>query len=591
MTDRSSRESRTHQTVIATAILLLLAPPARSADLAVRAQAFFAKHCIDCHDADTKKAGLDLTALPWKPNDPKVFDRWVKVFDKVDKEKMPPPSKKRPDPAARARVSETACARSCTPRTSHDSRPRDAWCSAASIVSSTRIRSTTCWRSTCRCNIIFPKTPRRTDSITSPKACGFRCLHMEQYLEAADAAISAAIDLRQRPAGVQNALSLSRRRERSGRRQEEGKEDLSRVARRGRHLRRQFAHGAPPIPRTRARTLPDPDFRFRLPGGRTPGLAEAVRHRLQDQALARLLRLARERAAKSRWSPISPRASCSNLSPFDTNYDDKGREQLTDIGAEAFTGRGIAIEWVEVEGPLVDTWPPPSVGRLFGDTPHRAGQASPIRPAGPGVHDRAGRPAIGRGTAVARVRVPGVPAPGHVGRGAVLCQTGASRARRRPVVRGRDARGLPRRAHVAAVPVSRGTPRPSRRLGLGVPAVLLSLELAAGRAIAAARGQRDPARTRDPARPGRADVGLPQVAGVRRELRRPVARVAADRLHPARPEALPGIRRHPESVDGRRNAGVLRANAARRWEAEQLHSFRLSDAQSPDRGTLPDRPA
>ncbi len=49
-----------------------------------------------------------------------------------------------------------------------------------------------------------------------------------------------------------------------------------------------------------------------------------------------------------------------NLSPFDTNYDDQGRRSgFWGIGAEKYPGRGIAIEWVEVDGPLVDCWPPP----------------------------------------------------------------------------------------------------------------------------------------------------------------------------------------------------------------------------------------
>ncbi|MGY8696200.1 MAG: c-type cytochrome domain-containing protein [Verrucomicrobiia bacterium] len=28
------------------------------------ARAFFEQHCTECHDADSKKGGLDLTALP-----------------------------------------------------------------------------------------------------------------------------------------------------------------------------------------------------------------------------------------------------------------------------------------------------------------------------------------------------------------------------------------------------------------------------------------------------------------------------------------------------------------------------------------------
>jgi hypothetical protein len=38
-------------------------------------------------------------------------------------------------------------------------------------------------------------------------------------------------------------------------------------------------------------------------------------------------------------------------------------------GADAWKGAGLAVQWVEVEGPLNDTWPPASQRRLFGDLP------------------------------------------------------------------------------------------------------------------------------------------------------------------------------------------------------------------------------
>ena len=57
---------------------------------------FFSKHCVECHDADTKKGNLDLTAL--KPNfaDAENFARWVKVHDRIESGEMPPKKKARP---------------------------------------------------------------------------------------------------------------------------------------------------------------------------------------------------------------------------------------------------------------------------------------------------------------------------------------------------------------------------------------------------------------------------------------------------------------------------------------------------------------
>jgi hypothetical protein len=39
------------------------------------------------------------------------------------------------------------------------------------------------------------------------------------------------------------------------------------------------------------------------------------------------------------------------------------------VGADAWDGPGLAIQWVEVEGPLYDEWPPASHRRLLGDLP------------------------------------------------------------------------------------------------------------------------------------------------------------------------------------------------------------------------------
>jgi hypothetical protein len=41
--------------------------------------------------------------------------------------------------------------------------------------------------------------------------------------------------------------------------------------------------------------------------------------------------------------------------------------QVEKVGADKYTGPGLAIQWVEIEGPLHDTWPPASHRSIFGD--------------------------------------------------------------------------------------------------------------------------------------------------------------------------------------------------------------------------------
>lgn len=60
---------------------------------------FLEKHCVECHDAETKKGDLDLTALKIEFANPTNFSKWVLVHDRVTSGEMPPKKKPRPEAA------------------------------------------------------------------------------------------------------------------------------------------------------------------------------------------------------------------------------------------------------------------------------------------------------------------------------------------------------------------------------------------------------------------------------------------------------------------------------------------------------------
>ena len=62
---------------------------------------FFAQHCTECHDKDTKKGNLDLTSLKPDFAARESFAGWEKVFDRVAKGEMPPKKSAQPPAAAR----------------------------------------------------------------------------------------------------------------------------------------------------------------------------------------------------------------------------------------------------------------------------------------------------------------------------------------------------------------------------------------------------------------------------------------------------------------------------------------------------------
>jgi Protein of unknown function (DUF1592)/Protein of unknown function (DUF1588)/Protein of unknown function (DUF1587)/Protein of unknown function (DUF1585)/Protein of unknown function (DUF1595)/Planctomycete cytochrome C len=376
---------------IAASMAVWLTSAARAGDPNVRAQDFFADHCIVCHDADTKKSGLDITALSWKPNDPETFSLWVKVFDKVDKQKMPPQEKKRPDPAARAEFLKSL---------GNDLRTAN--------LDKQHTEGRVVLRRLNR--VEYENTLRDLLSIDVPLqhflpedasvdgfdnvAVGLRLsmLHMQQYLEAADTAITAALDLGRRPVGVKKRLRYHD--EESV--QDDAKKNEKKTFRVLPDAVVIFDDNSPTVLR---RWIVQSRGRYRIrisarayQAARRPVWLKLYSTDFKTQRLLAYFDLSPEKPRVMEVTTTLEAGQLLNLSPFDTNYDDQGRRSgFWGIGAETYPGRGIAVEWVEVEGPLFDCWPPPSVGRLFGDLP-----VEEVEPAG-----KAGRPRRGAAFTIA----------------------------------------------------------------------------------------------------------------------------------------------------------------------------------------------
>jgi len=69
---------------------------AAASELGGKLEPMFDQHCYDCHDSEANKGGLDLVVLKWKPDDTENLQQWTKVFDKVERGEMPPKKKERP---------------------------------------------------------------------------------------------------------------------------------------------------------------------------------------------------------------------------------------------------------------------------------------------------------------------------------------------------------------------------------------------------------------------------------------------------------------------------------------------------------------
>lgn len=80
------------------------ASPAKNFEKSV--QPVLKEFCMDCHDSESKKGDFDLSALKFDLNDSRAYTKWVKVFDRVDTGEMPPPKKPQPKASERKEMQE-----------------------------------------------------------------------------------------------------------------------------------------------------------------------------------------------------------------------------------------------------------------------------------------------------------------------------------------------------------------------------------------------------------------------------------------------------------------------------------------------------
>lgn len=365
---------------VTTLILLsFVAAPLAKAEPA--RNAFIEQYCADCHDAETKKGGLDLTSLRWDLEKRTNFDEWVKVFDRVTKGEMPPKKKERPDPSA-----TTAFLNGI----GQDLRAFDGKRRAESGRTVLRRLNRVEYERTIQ-DLLGISTPLAALLPADTPLHGFdtvaeglrlSTLQMEKYLEAADIAIDAAINLGPEPTQLKGRWFLK---DEEGVRKNLDKPDgtpdnPSDPKSKHRHLLRElpdaivfFNEGYPAAQVRQMERHPAGKYRIRISayGYQSNGQRIPMRvysDNFRDKQLLGWFEMTPDQPRVVEFTANLRANDFLRIEPTNTGVDEKGRN-VYNISVNGFTGSGLALQWVEVEGPLDEPWPPRSLKQLFGDTP------------------------------------------------------------------------------------------------------------------------------------------------------------------------------------------------------------------------------
>jgi mono/diheme cytochrome c family protein len=332
-------------------------------------ESFFTQYCIECHDADSKKGNLDLSALSWKVSDPQTMETWIKLFDKIDRGEMPPANAKdRPDSAA-----STAFVEGLRTDLHAASLTKQQTEGRVVLRRLNRVEYENTLHDLLAIDLplqhYLPEDAPLHGFDNVAEGLRLSMLHMGQFLEAADTAIDAALDLRQKPEAVNRRF-----------RYHDEESVIDDQKKNGKDQWRSF------------RVLPDAVVIF---DDNSPTTLRQFSFRERGRYRIRISSYAVQAAGRPVWLKLYAtdfktkrllgyfdvsaegkreveviadieQGELLELKPYDTNYDDKGKG-LWGNDAGSYPGRGIAVEWIDVEGPIIASWPPPSVARLFGD--------------------------------------------------------------------------------------------------------------------------------------------------------------------------------------------------------------------------------
>lgn len=359
---------------------------------------FLETHCYECHDDAIQKGGLDLSSLEMDWDDPAALESWIAIHDRVKAGEMPPAKKPRPEETATAsflaavrlpiieaeRYQAERFGRSTLRRLNREEYQN----TVADLLYLPRLNVSS----------ILPADGKAFGFAKSAEPLDFSHVHIGAYVDAADAALRAAIAPSfERP--VSETFRVTCRemklldvqlRQQKGTALYQGKLDPTFTVRDGNFGKRLrgWIHDPPPHFDAAVTFIERPEkvnglmawydgwYRLRVRafgvewdhGQLKPGQqVEAITLYGEDRTLGTVNIPPNEPTTREIrvWLNAGEKISYSVSSAKHFNLN--GVRPVNGNKLTEFAGNGVGLEWFEIEGPGYDQWPPASHVSLFGD--------------------------------------------------------------------------------------------------------------------------------------------------------------------------------------------------------------------------------
>lgn len=335
-------------------------------------QQFFLKHCQECHQGLNPKGNFTLPSPEADFALAENRDRWEAVSEQILAGTMPPVKKPRP-PAGDVKIVLDWIGEQMAASTEMKDTESKSSTSLAGMRRLTRTEFINTIRDLLMVDIdlsdLLPADMSASGFDTNAESLHISSHLLESYLAAVDRAIDAAIASEPRPRTYSRRYDI---------RDERSVRPNGSVYR---HLEDGVAIFATSVPSniqvtlwqymTRARG----QFRFRISG---------YGYRT-DKPVAFHVKVGPMNAAAQQIHlgyydvPAEKPTVVEFVKSIDPNQTIRivadglktSTREVEKIGVENYTGPGLVIQWVEIEGPLIESWPPPSHKALFGELPQR----------------------------------------------------------------------------------------------------------------------------------------------------------------------------------------------------------------------------